>query len=257
VPNSPIRTGRSDPSSDRAADLAPGAASAGRIGPAESSSEVGALRIATLHLDHVTGPWMVEFSRRHPPLRVDILNRIDIDTEFGVSDIWISGEPPGAWARDIAAHSDVRKVDALAEVGGGSIYRVTDRNPPVVHLYRRLGLPIQYPVEIRGGSVRWEVVARSPEFDRVIEYAREIDPEVRVVNLRRRSLRSHLPQLTEAQQELLSRAMAEGYFSVPRDITLTELARRLDRSKSSVSEAIALIEKKLLESAFPYTRYTT
>ena len=43
--------------------------------------------------------------------------------------------------------------------------------------------------------------------------------------------------------------MAAGYFAVPRGITLTDLARRLDRSKSAVSEAIAIIERKLLESA--------
>jgi predicted DNA binding protein len=55
--------------------------------------------------------------------------------------------------------------------------------------------------------------------------------------------------LTEAQQQLLTEAMAAGYFAVPRGITLTDLARRLNRSKSSLSEAIAVIERKLLESA--------
>lgn len=43
--------------------------------------------------------------------------------------------------------------------------------------------------------------------------------------------------------------MVEGCFAVPRKITLTELAQLVDRSKSSVSEAIALIEQKVLESA--------
>jgi predicted DNA binding protein len=62
--------------------------------------------------------------------------------------------------------------------------------------------------------------------------------------------------LTEIQQQLLSQAMAAGYFAVPRGITLTDLARRLDRSKSAVSEAIAIIEKKLLESALRPTSLT-
>jgi len=43
--------------------------------------------------------------------------------------------------------------------------------------------------------------------------------------------------------------MAAGYFAVPRGITLTALARRLHRSKSSISESLALIEKQLLETA--------
>jgi predicted DNA binding protein len=43
--------------------------------------------------------------------------------------------------------------------------------------------------------------------------------------------------------------MAAGYFAVPRGITLTDLARQIGRSKSAVSEAIAIIERKLLETA--------
>jgi predicted DNA binding protein len=58
-----------------------------------------------------------------------------------------------------------------------------------------------------------------------------------------------LPTLSAAQHQLLNQAMAAGYFAVPRGITLTELARRLNRSKSGISESIALIEKKLFETA--------
>jgi predicted DNA binding protein len=43
--------------------------------------------------------------------------------------------------------------------------------------------------------------------------------------------------------------MAAGYFAVPRRITLTGLANKLGKSKSSLSEMLANIEKKLLESA--------
>jgi predicted DNA binding protein len=190
------------------------------------------------------------FSLAHPKLQIEVLNRSGIDPDVSVSDVWISGGPPGFWAREIATFRDIVKVDALAEVGGGSLYRITDRNPPVVYLYRRLGLPIQFPIRIQAGFIRWEVVARSKGFERVLEYAREIDPNFRITSVRREPLRNHLPTFTESQRELLTRAMAEGYFAVPRGITLTELARRLERSKSSISEAIALIEKKLLESAF-------
>jgi len=215
-----------------------------------AAPEEDPLRIATLHLRLATGTWTMGFSLAHPELQIEALNRSGIDPDISVSDYWISGGPPGVWAREIGSYSDVVKVDALAEVGSGSLYRITDRNPPVVYLYRRLGLPLQFPIRIRGGRIRWEVVARGADFERVLEYARELDPELRIVSVRREPLRSHLPPLTATQRKLLARAMEEGYFAVPRGITLTELARRLERSKSSISEAIAIIEKKLLESAF-------
>jgi predicted DNA binding protein len=205
--------------------------------------------IATLNIQMSTDTWTLKFSRAHTEVRLEVLTRSDIDRDVAVSDYWISGGIPGAWTREIQSYADVVKVDALAEVGDGSIYRVTDRNPPVVYLYRRLGLPLQFPMRIQDGYIRWEVVSRKGDFQEVLQYAQKVDPHVRVLSIRNAPLRSHLPLLTRAQQALLTRAMSEGYFAVPRGITLTELAKRVNRSKSSVSEAIATIEKKLLESA--------
>lgn len=189
------------------------------------------------------------FSSAHPEASVEVLNRSDVSKDLSVSDFWISGRPPGVWSREIAGFSDVVKVDSLAEVGDGCVYRITYRNPPIIYLYRELGLPIQFPLHIQDGFLRWEVVARRSESAIVLQYARKVDPNFQVVSIRSRPLKSHLPALSEAQQRLLAQAMAAGYFAVPRAITLTELANKLDRSKSTLSEAIAIIERKLLESA--------
>jgi DNA binding protein with HTH domain len=193
--------------------------------------------------------WTGQFSRAHPNHALEILNRADVSKDVSVSDYWIAGQPPGVWAREIAGYPDVLKVDSLAEVGEGCLYRVTYRNPPVINLYRKLGMPIQFPMRLQGGFIRWEVVARRSEFEEVMRHIRTTDPDFQVVSIRRRPLRSHLPMLTDSQHQLLTDAMAAGYFAVPRGITLTDLARRLDRSKSAISEAIAVIERKLLESA--------
>ena len=216
---------------------------------AEMEASEDRLLLATFRIRIPKGLWTGTFTAAHPNLTVETLNRSDVSKDVSVSDYWISGRPPGVWAREIAAYPDVLKVDSLAEVGEGSLYRITYRNPPVIYLYRELAMPIQFPLRLQGGYIRWEVVARHSEFERVLKYARETDPDMQVVSIRRGPLRSHLPQLTDSQQELLSRAMAAGYFAVPREITLTDLAKRLNRSKSAVSEAIAIIEKKLLESA--------
>ena len=205
--------------------------------------------IAALRVRIPSSVWTGPFSLAHPEIRLEVLNRSEVTPDVSVSDYWIDGAPAGRWAQEILEFDEVLKVDSLAEVAGGCVYRITYQNPPVVYLYRRLALPIHLPLRIQAGSLEWEVVARRSEFEEVMSYTRSIDPELTVVSIRRAPLRSHLPMLTESQQGLLAQAMAAGYFAVPRDITLTELARRLRRSKSSVSEGIALIEKKLLESA--------
>jgi len=233
-----------------------------RDGPAaRSSRRLAALRassdertpdrlfLATLRIRIPDGLWTGPFSRAHPTTRLEVLNQGEVTPETSVSDYWISGGPPGTWAPEIARYPDVVRVDSLAEVGDGSLYRIVYRNPPVVYLYRRLHLPLQFPLRIQAGRISWEIAARYSAFREILAHARGADPDVTIVSIRRGPLRSHLPMLTESQQALLAQAMAAGYFAVPRGITLTALARKLDRSKSSISESIALIEKKLLETA--------
>ncbi len=206
------------------------------------------LFLATLRIRIPSHVWTGPFSALHPSVRMEVLNRTEVGPGLSVSDYWISGSPPGVWAREIAAYPDVVKIDSLAEVGDGCLYRITYKNPPVIGLYQRLKLPIQFPLRPQAGFLRWEVVARRSEFNLIMKHARGVDPNFSIVSIRRRPLRSHLPMLTDSQEQLLNQAMAAGYFAVPRGITLTALARKLNRSKSGISESIALIEKKLFET---------
>ena len=214
------------------------------------------LFLATLRVRIPQNLWTGPFSSQHPHVRIEVLNRTDVRPGQSVSDYWISGLPAGTWAREIVEYPDVVHVDSLAEVGDGGLYRITYRDPPVVGLYRRLRLPLQFPLRLQGGYIAWEVVARYADLQEILAHARRTDPNFSIVSIRRRPLRAHLPMLTEAQHELLSQAMAAGYFAVPRGITLTALARKLQRSKSSISESLALIEKKLFETVLrpPGTR---
>ncbi len=207
------------------------------------------LFLATLRIRIPADLWTSAFSTAHPQVRLEVLNRGEVGPNVSISDYWISGGPPGVWAGELAQYPDVVRVDSLAQVGEGCLYRITYRDPPILGLYRRLQLPVPFPLRIQAGMIDWEIAARCSEFEVVMEFARQRDPNARVVSIRRRPLRNHLPNLTERQHELLTEAMAAGYFAVPRGITLTALAHKLNRSKSSVSEAIALIEQKLLESA--------
>jgi HTH DNA binding domain len=227
----------------------PSRSSLERLRASDAPEREGRLFLATLHLRIPADVWTGPFSERHRTLRIEALNRTDLTQDTSISDYWISGHPPGVWAEEIGAFPDVVRVESLAEVADGCLYRVTYRNPPVVYTYRKLRLPIQFPLRMQAGVLTWEVAARRADFQEVLRFARSRSGDVRVVSIRRRPLRSHLPELTETQHQLLAHAMAAGYFAVPRGITLTELARGLGKSKSGISEALALIEQKLLESA--------
>ena len=224
------------------------AASTARVGPFSGKPSRERLFLASLRIRIPPGLWTGVFSREHPEVQLEALNRGDLGSGISVSDYWISGGDPGGWAPELSRHSDVLRVESLAQVGDGCLYRIAYRNPPIIDLYRELRLPVPFPLRIQDGVIEWEVAARYADFERILRFARRRDREARVVSIRRGPLRSHIPTLSVRQQQLLAQAMDAGYFAVPRGISLTALARRLKRSKSSVSESIATIEEKLLET---------
>ena len=54
--------------------------------------------------------------------------------------------------------------------------------------------------------------------------------------------------LTERQHEILTIASKNGYFEIPRKITLSEFATTLHISKSALSETMRRIYKRLAEN---------
>ena len=193
--------------------------------------------------------WLGRFSTAHPDLHIEALHWAAIDERTSVLDYWIAGVPAGLWTQEIASNPDVRKVDPLAESGEGGLYRVVQQMNPVVHLYRRLQLPLRFPLVIRGGVITWEVMARNSELDSILAFFRKRKLDVAISSVRRELGTGQIPVLTPHQRVLLTAALRAGYFAVPRGVSLTELARKLGRSKSSVSEALAHIEQRLLEGS--------
>lgn len=213
------------------------------------ADEADRLVVVTLRIRMAHDHWLGRFSTAHPQLRIEALHWASIDEGTSVLDYWIEGLPGGRWAAEIASNPDVRSVDPLAESGEGGLYRVVQRMNPVVHLYRRLRLPLRFPMAIRGGSITWEVMGKKTELDAILEFFRTRKLAVVIASVRRSLEPGHLPVLTPHQRQLLAEALRAGYFAVPRGITLTGLARRLGRSKSAVSESLAHIERKLLEGS--------
>ena len=205
--------------------------------------------MATLRIRVPRDLWLGVFSLRHPGVRLEFLNHTELSPDVSVSDVWISGLPAGRWTPELAAFSEVEHLESLTELGGGGLYRVTFQNPPIVRLYRALGLPLPLPVWIQGGQVGWEVVARHSDYRRILEFAARRGLELRTVAVRRGPLHGHLPTLTPFQERVLEAALAAGYFGAPRRSNLSDLARRLGRSRSVISETISAIEQRLLDSA--------
>lgn len=59
-----------------------------------------------------------------------------------------------------------------------------------------------------------------------------------------------LYELTQKQRQAITTAVAAGYYETPREVSLGEIADRLDITKSALSQRLKAAESKLVSSAF-------
>lgn len=95
----------------------------------------------------------------------------------------------------------------------------------------------------RAHDEEWTVRTRFPDRETLVEFRKECEDREIGFSLRTLSRADECPEqsaerLTEAQRLLLMAALEEGYFDVPRGITLSELADRFDISDQAASERL-------------------
>jgi predicted DNA binding protein len=128
-------------------------------------------------------------------------------------------------------------------------YLVRSRHALAFALATEYGIVVWFPATITKGVLEIELVVRRSQVGGLVRALAKAGAEPRLVSLRQDSLRTVPLILTPTQRDLFRHALGLGYYEVPRRITLTALARKVSRSKSSVSRTLATVDRKLAEYA--------
>ncbi|MGI0132972.1 MAG: helix-turn-helix domain-containing protein [Thermoplasmata archaeon] len=150
------------------------------------------------------------------------------------------------WIPELRTLPSVRQVEPLYTLGSTQVCRVYFVGRTLVPVLRNFGLVRQFPFPIQDGVAHWTVIGPATK---VRALCAHLSREVRGVEIESvisdPTLRP--ATLTPHQKEVLRTAMEEGYFDVPRRITLGGLAAKLDLAASTLSVALAVIERKIVE----------
>lgn len=191
--------------------------------------------------------WIARFSCEHPDITIEVLSRLDIDPQRSLTEIRLRTVLPGPWEDELLALPQVEAVERLEGAPSATHFRVVHRTSEFIPIFRELQLMRRFPFAIQDGEATWVVVATATKVRRLLRQLQKQGVTTRLESVHPAAPGAAPGDLTARQAELLQRAMAAGYFEVPRKITLTELAKQLGLAPSSLSEALAIVEKKLLE----------
>lgn len=189
-------------------------------------------------------PLLLEF----PDVRVEFTRLGSVDE--GVTYVWVDG---GDTATFVDALRDVPDVRVVDELQGQTLLRFDSPQleASLTDLIADHGARL---VSLSGDAEGWMVCLQFADTDGIDAFVSDCQDRSIPVDLRqvydaddRVDLRKIYDVhgridgdfgLTPAQQEALDLAFAAGYFDVPRQVTLTDLAERLQVSEQAVSERI-------------------
>jgi predicted DNA binding protein len=187
--------------------------------------------------------WDSGVFEKHPDARIDILGYALSNDELHV-DMRIHSDNLQAIIDDFRISGVVRDVKPLGRAAKATTLRVVFRKHEFFSQLNEMHLLLRTPATIQNGYS--EVIMAGP--DESIKRLMKMFPSPQLqIEAVYDTEKEDEAILTPRQTEIFHKAMAAGYFDVPRRVTLTELAARVGVAVSSLSEMLAVVEKKLLQ----------
>jgi predicted DNA binding protein len=179
--------------------------------------------------------WVAEVSMQFPDATFRLLTGVpknDRAIELGE----IRADDPEAAAAALRNHPDTVAYERLIVTDGRAIIQYEAVEQRLYEFLWGSSLPPEFPVIVENGEMEFDLTVTREQFE---SFGEVLDASGCQYNLIRAvDTGEEDALLTERQQECLSTAQRLGYFDVPRECTLAELANELGVDKSTASETI-------------------
>lgn len=179
--------------------------------------------------------WIAEVSASFPDATFRLLTGVprgDRALELGE----VRAESPDAVSEAIRDHPDVSRYENLYTDGERTIARYDAVEQRLYEFLWESSLPPEFPLVVEDGEMEFDLTATREQFEAFGAALDASDLQYDVVALVHADGGDGL--LTDRQRECLAVALRRGYFAVPRECTLAEVADALGVDKSTASETI-------------------
>lgn len=205
--------------------------------------------MARLRLTLPPGMPLSEFTRDHPASSFHLLDRIPArDGQTYLVRFEVDHIDPTIVERSIYANPNVMEVLLSAAGPGRRTFIVRSVPPPYMPTVERFYVLRWLPITVREGIADWTILCPRAEWSAFIADLKTHVPRVDILAVGVHSLRDPTGPLTRRQAQAYRQAVLDGYYAVPRRVSLSQLAQRLNCSKSTLSEVLARAEAKMLRT---------
>jgi len=195
-----------------------------------------------LSIDIPQDKWLATFNNKYPELNFHILSNFLIEENSGITSFQIRGSSVKQFISDFKDSLAKKSSQILFEGEDLVILNVKEVDPWILNILVKTELLISYPVLVKDGKIRMEAITNRSKVDRFLTQLEKKDIKAKIERI---GYYYKSTLLTKRQNEIVNLADQNGYFNIPRSISLSEFAKDLNISKSALSETLRRIFKKL------------
>jgi predicted DNA binding protein len=189
------------------------------------------------------GSYIADISRSFPETTFRLLSGVrtgDSATELGEA----LTDDPEAVAAAFRDHDRVSGYETLQATDDRLLTRYETRDTGLYAFVEGTGFPPEFPVEVRDGAYEFDLTGTRAEFDRFSEALESAGLAYELLSKVDADREETL--LTARQREVLAAALRAGYFEVPRECTLADVAAAVGVDKSTASGVLRRGEARLV-----------
>ena len=192
--------------------------------------------------------WISEIFKKFPNIKMEIEYFLpyDLEKSIGNSIIEIQDFKIGEVINSVRNHSSVQDFTILEQDEDKVRFNVKTKDPYLLYALINCGVLVKFPVNVRDGYAYWRLVSSRKNIDKLLTIfeQKKIDFELLRIGTSPYILDEQKERLSIEESQVLDEAIKQGFFEIPRLISLEELAKNLGRSKSALSVMLRKIIKK-------------
>lgn len=206
----------------------------------------GATRVisAQFRIQLPEGMWVRDLSERFPRATFRLLSGFPTG-ERAVELGEVVADDPETVVTAMREHPAIENYNLLESANRRALGKYESLDTDLYEFARLSSLPVEFPIEVTNGWYEFDLTGTQAEFDGFRETLEDLGARYELQSVVSDPGTEQL--LTDRQREILETAVREGYFEVPRECSLADLAERVGADKSTVSTVLRRGEANLVK----------
>lgn len=192
--------------------------------------------------------WISQIFKKFRDIRMEIEYFLpyDFENSIGNSIIEIFHYNIDLIMEDVKNHKSVIDLSILEKDEKRVRFNVKTKDPFLLYAIINCGVLVNFPVRVKEGYAYWRLVSKRESIDKLLTLFDQKGIEYSLLRIGNSpySVDDDKNKLTLDESTILNKAIASGFFEIPRKISLEELANELGKSKSTLSVTLRKIIKK-------------